>query len=239
MQSRANPFNLQGPGLVDVSAKGEERITILQAHEYPIVTEGIRLILESQPDLQVIAQVHDGVEAVNECMRHKPRVALLSDMLPSLSGFEAARQIKQKVPTCNVVFLAKGSTADMVARALRAGATGYVLKTSSAGELVEAIRNAARSVTHFSPIIANQIVNDYVRLLQTEDESDPYQLLTEGERHVLQMVAEGYTGPQIASRLYITSKAVEKTRQRIMKKLDVRDVTGLVRAAIRMGIVQE
>lgn len=239
MHPKVTPLNVSNPGLVDLSATADTRITILQAHEYPIVTEGIRLILESQPDLQVVAQVHDGIEAVNECVRHKPRVALLSDMLPSLSGFEAARQIKQKVPTTNVVFLAKGSTGDMVARALRAGATGYVLKTSSAGELVEAIRNAARSVTHFSPVIANQIVNDYVRLLQTEDESDPYQLLTEGERHVLQMVAEGYTGPQIASRLYITTKAVEKTRTRIMKKLDVRDVAGLVRAAIRMGIVQE
>ncbi|NDD28100.1 MAG: DNA-binding response regulator [Proteobacteria bacterium] len=239
MPSRTNPFNIAPPSLVDVSAGADERITVLQAHEYPIVTEGIRLILEAQTDLQVIAQVHDGVEAVDACVKFRPKVALLSDMLPSLSGFEAARQIKQKVPTCNVVFLAKASTGDMVARALRAGATGYVLKTSSAAELVDAIRNAARSVTHFSPTIANQIVNDYVRLLQTEDESDPYLLLTEGERHVLQMVAEGYTGPQIASRLYITSKSVEKTRQRIMKKLDVRDVAGLVRAAIRMGIVQE
>ncbi len=82
-------------------------------------------------------------------------------------------------------------------------------------------------------------MSDYVRLLQGEDDTDPYQMLSEGERHVLQMVAEGFTGPQIASRLYITSKAVEKTRTRIMKKLDVRDMAGLVRAAIRLGLVAE
>lgn len=218
---------------------GNERITILHAHEYAILAEGIRLILESQPDMQVLGQADDGVQAVSECLRLKPAIALLSDTLPSLSGIEAARQIKQGLPTCNVVFLSKHSSPDVVARALRAGATGYVVKDSSAAELVHAIRSAAKGVPFFSPSIASQIVTDYVRLLQAEDESDPYQLLSEGERHVLQMVAEGMTGPQIASRLYITSKAVEKTRQRIMKKLDVRDTASLVRAAIRMGLVGE
>jgi len=217
----------------------DEPIPIFHAHEYAILADGVRHILESQADMQVVGQAEDGVQAVSECLRLKPRIALLSVTLPNLSGIEAARQIKQGLPECNVVFLSKQNSPDMVARALRAGATGYVIMDASASELLQAVRSAAKGVPFFSPAIASLIVSDYVRLLQTDDDSDPYQMLSEGERHVLQMVAEGYTGPQIASRLYITAKAVEKTRQRIMKKLDVRDMAGLVRAAIRMGLVAE
>lgn len=217
----------------------EGAITIVQAHEYAILAEGVRLILEAQADMQVLAVAEDGVHMVAECQRLQPRVALMSDTLATLSGVEAARQIKQSMPGCHVVFLSKHSAPDIVARALRAGVTAYVVKDASAAELVQAVRSAAKGIPFFSPSIASLIVTDYVRLLQGEDENDPYQLLSEGERHVLQMVAEGYTGPQIASRLYITTKAVEKTRQRLMKKLDVRDMAGLVRAAIRMGLVAE
>jgi len=214
-----------------------DKISVFLADDHALLAEGIGMILEAQPDMLVVGRAQDGMQAVEECKRLRPQVLLVDISLPKLSGFDVAFQITETCPETKVVFLTKHESAEMVARAVKVGASGYVVKTNFSNELLTAIRYVARGLKYFCPLISQHLLSDYGRRLQSLDAgADPAAALSNRERQVLQLVAEGNSSPQIAEQLFLSVKAIEKIRQRIMKKLEVKDVANMVRAAIRMGL---
>src|SRR5947207_15398954 len=207
-------------------------IRILIADDHAIVAEGLKHLVEAQPDLQVVATVGDGRAAVHAAKETEPDVVLMDLSMPELNGADAARAIIDERPACKVIVLSMYAEREYVRRALKAGATGYVVKRSAAKELVEAIRAVHAGQRYLSPRVAEVVINDYA-----EERDDPLARLSAREREVLQLLAEGRTGAEIAQRLSLSQKTVETYRARLVEKLGIRDVAGLVRFAIQRGLV--
>ncbi|MBV8033186.1 MAG: response regulator transcription factor [Betaproteobacteria bacterium] len=207
-------------------------IRLLIADDHGVVAEGLRHLVEMQPDMQVIACVEDGREAVRVAGAGRPDVVLMDLSMPELNGADATRAIVEHDPRCRVIVLSMYSEREYVRRALKAGAVGYVVKRSAAKEVVEAIRAAHGGRRFLSPRVADLMLEDPGEL-----EQDPLARLSAREREVLQLIAEGRTGAEIASRLELSPKTVETYRARLIEKLGIRDVPGLVRFAIQRGLV--
>ena len=207
-------------------------IRVLIADDHGVVAEGLRHLVEMQPDMQVIACVEDGREAVRVAGAGRPDVVLMDLSMPELNGADATRAIVEHDPRCRVIVLSMYSEREYVRRALKAGAVGYVVKRSAAKEVVEAIRAAHGGRRFLSPRVADLMLEDPGEL-----EQDPLARLSAREREVLQLIAEGRTGAEIASRLELSPKTVETYRARLIEKLGIRDVPGLVRFAIQRGLV--
>jgi DNA-binding NarL/FixJ family response regulator len=209
-------------------------IKVLIADDHGVVAEGLKHLVEAQPDMKVIACVTDGREAVRMARESRPDVVLMDLSMPELNGADATRAILRRDPGCRVIVLSMYAEREYVRRALKAGAVGYVVKRSAAKELVEAIRAAHAGQRYLSPRVADVVVDDYAT---GEKEDDPLARLSAREREVLQFIAEGRTGAEIAERLALSQKTVETYRARLIEKLGIRDVPGLVRFAIQRGIV--
>src|SRR5437762_14115561 len=207
-------------------------IRILIADDHAIVAEGLKHLVEAQSDLEVVATVGDGRAAVHAARETEPDVVLMDLSMPELNGADAARAIIDERPACKVIVLSMYAEREYVRRALKAGATGYVVKRSAAKELVEAIRAVHAGQRYLSPRVADVVINDYA-----EERDDPLARLSAREREVLQLLAEGRTGAEIAQRLSLSQKTVETYRARLVEKLGIRDVAGLVRFAIQRGLV--
>jgi DNA-binding NarL/FixJ family response regulator len=208
-------------------------IKILIADDHGVVAEGLKHLVEAQPDMEVIACVADGREAVQQARDAQPDVVLMDLSMPELNGADATRAILQRDPKCRVIVLSMYSQREYVRRALKAGAVGYVVKRSAAKEVVEAIRAVHAGQRYLSPRVADVVLEDY-----TDDkQDDPLTRLSGREREVLQLLAEGRTGAEIAQRLSLSQKTVETYRARLVEKLGIRDVAGLVRFAIQKGLV--
>jgi DNA-binding NarL/FixJ family response regulator len=208
-------------------------IRVLIADDHGVVAEGLKHLVEAQPDMEVIACVSDGREAVRVARDARPDVVLMDLSMPELNGADATRAIMQRDPNCRVIVLSMYAEREYVRRALKAGALGYVVKRSAAKELVDAIRAAYAGQRYLSPRVADVVVEDYT----AEDQDDPLARLSAREREVLQLIAEGRTGAEIAERLTLSQKTVETYRARLIEKLGIRDVPGLVRFAIQRGLV--
>jgi DNA-binding NarL/FixJ family response regulator len=195
------------------------------------VRQGLRALLE-RAGMEVVAEAADGLEAVRLAEKHKPDVAVLDVVMPNLNGLDAARQIMQKVPSTRTALLTMQTEDHQVASALRAGVKAYLLKTQAAEDLVQAIHEVNRGHVFLSSTVSRVVVDGYL-----SGEQAPLDPLAPREREVLQLVAEGKTSKEIASLLNVSVKTAESYRANIMEKLDIHETAGLVRYAIRRGLV--
>lgn len=210
----------------------QQEITIVLADDHAVMRDGVRMVLESQPDLRVIGTADDGAHAVDLVDALRPDVAVLDIAMPNTNGLAAARQILRRAPATKIIFLSMHDGEEYFKEALRAGAAGYVLKRAAATELVAAIRAVQKGESYLDPAVT--------RTLHDLGEGDSGHLadLTERELEVLKLVAEGLTNRQIAAQLIISVKTVQSHRTNIMEKLDLHDRTDLVKYAIRRGLIQ-
>ena len=210
-------------------------ITILLADDHSIVRQGLRALLEVEPDFCIVGEAADGLEVTQLIEYLRPDVLVLDLMMPGLDGLEVTRRVNQRSPQTRVIILSMYGNEAYVVEVLRNGAAGYVLKKSTADELVRAVRAVVAGQRYLSPPLSEQTIETY---MQKADEStqDLYDLLTAREREVLYLVAEGHTNAEIAARLFISSRTVEMHRANLMRKLDLRSQADLIRYALRRGI---
>jgi two-component system response regulator NreC len=207
-------------------------VRVMLADDHEIVRQGLRVLLERE-GFDVVGEAADGREAMKLCEAHHPEVAILDLSMPLLNGVEAARQIIKSNSRTKVVLLTMHTEDHLILESLRAGVTGYVLKTRASGELVQAIRAVCRGEMFLTQSISRTIVQAFLV------KSDlPQQPISDRERQVLQLVAEGKTTKEVANLLGISVKTAESHRSNMMEKLDIHDTAGLVRYAIRKGIIQ-
>jgi DNA-binding NarL/FixJ family response regulator len=210
-------------------------IKILIADDHKIMRDGLRSLLEEQPDMEVVAEAENGQMAVQLAQERKPDVVIMDINMPDFNGIEATRQMIATLPEVKVIALSMHSDRRLVLGMLRAGASGYLLKDCAFEELARAIETVAANQPYLSPSIARTVIEDYVdRIAQTE--SATADVLTAREREVLQLLAEGWSTKQIASHLHISVKTVETHRRRIMEKLGLRSIAELTKYAIREGL---
>ncbi len=205
---------------------------VLLADDHPIVRQGLKALLERE-GLEVVAQVSDGQEAVRLARELHPDVAVLDFAMPLLNGLDAAREILQASPRTRTILLTMYTDDHYVLEALRAGVRGYVVKTQAAADLVRAIQDVSRGLVYLSPAVSQTVVQAY--LSKTELPADP---LSPREREVLQLVAEGKTTKEIAGLLKVSVKTAESHRNHLMDKLAIHDIAGLVRYAVRRGMIR-
>jgi two-component system, NarL family, response regulator NreC len=207
-------------------------LKILLADDHEIVRQGLRVLLERE-GLSVIAEAPDGREAVKSCEKQAPDVCVLDLSMPNLNGIDAAREIIKRNPRTKVVLLTMHTEDHLILESLRAGVTGYVLKTRAADELIQAIRAVSRGDMHLTPGISRTVVQAFL-----SKEEMPTRTISDRERQVLQLVAEGKTTKEVAVALGISVKTAESHRSNLMEKLDIHETAGLVRYAIKSGIIQ-
>lgn len=208
---------------------------ILIADDHTLVRAGFRSLLEQLPDYVVVAEVGDGREALRLVAQLQPDVVLMDVKMPSLNGLEATARISRDHPAVRVVILSMYTNEEYVLQALRAGAVGYLLKDAATAELQLAIQAAVRGEMYLSPSISKRVLQDYIQLVGSG--GGMLDALTLRQREVLQLIAEGRTMKEIAQALQISVKTAESHRAQLMERLDIHDVTGLVRFAIRVGLV--
>jgi DNA-binding NarL/FixJ family response regulator len=211
-------------------------LRILLADDHAMVRQGLRKVLEERPEWQVVAEAGDGHEAVRLAELHKPNVAVLDVAMPLLNGIEATRRIVKRVPQTRILVLSMYSDEAYVTQMMKAGATGYLLKDSGGADLVEAVQSVAQGKSYFSPAVARLMLDDYARQRGTED--DRYESLSDREREVFQLIAEGKANKEIAALLFISLSTVETHRARIMEKLDLHSAAEIVLHAVRRGVIR-
>lgn len=211
--------------------------SILLADDHAVLRHGLRRILEDRPGWRVVAEASNGRDAVAAAEMHRPAVAVLDVAMPILNGIEATRQIRRRVPGTRVLILSMHADEAYVIQAVQAGARGYVLKESAGAEIVEAVATLRAGRSFFSPAVESIMLDDYVRTLTERGLTDRYDALSEREREVLQLVAEGRSTREIADLLSISVATVETHRAHILQKLDLKNTAGVVLFAARRGIV--
>ena len=212
-------------------------IRLLIADDHALIRQGIRSILSDEPDLLIVAEASDGIEAVSLAEMHHPDIAVIDISMKALNGIDATSQIVRRCPLTLVIVISMFGDERYVNRVVRAGAKAYVLKDSSNDDLLQAIRALRAGQTFFSPAVARLVLEGYARSLDGSVAEDRFELLTEREREVYQMLAEGKTNKVIAKYLDLSIHTVETHRIRIMTKLDVHNMAELVLNAVRRGIV--
>jgi two-component system, NarL family, response regulator NreC len=208
-------------------------ITILLADDHHLVRQGIRTLLESDSELEVVGEASNGIECVQMVDKYKPQVVVLDLMMPGINGLEVTRQVSEKT---RVLILSMHSNEAYVLEALQKGAYGYVLKDSTADELIQAVMEVARGKRYLSPPFSDRAIAAYVQRAQSTA-ADPYETLSNREREVLYMVAAGQSNNDISTSLSISPRTVEGHRSNIMHKLNLQSQAELIRYAIRKGIL--
>lgn len=212
-------------------------IRIVLADDHTLVRQGLRLMLEREPGLKVVAEASNGREALEAVDASLPRVIILDLAMPTLNGIEAARQIHLKHPSIAIVVLSMHSDESYVLRALKAGARAYLLKDSADTDLIGAVKAVTEGKAFFSPAISRVLVEDYVRQLQQKGVEDSYDLLTSREREILQLLGEGKSNKDVAQLLNLSPYTVETHRSNVMEKLNLHSVPELILYAVRKGVV--
>lgn len=211
-------------------------ITILLADDHAIVRDGLRFLLEAQPDMDVVGEASSGRDAVRMATELQPAVAIMDITMPGLNGIEASLQIKASCPDTGIIVLSMHSTSEHVFRALQAGARGYLLKESAPPQVVAAVRAVHCGQRYLSPSIIDTLAEDYVHQRSIADADSPLSRLSPREREVLQLVVEGRSSAEIARAVHLSPKTVETYRSRLMGKLGVGDLISLVKFAIQHGL---
>lgn len=211
-------------------------VTLLMADDHPVVRQGLRHLLEVEPNFKVVGEASNGLEAVQLVEKVKPNVLIVDIVMPGLNGLEVLKQVKERSPETCCIVLSMQSADVYVVEALKAGALGYVLKETGPSELVNAVHQVIRGQRYLSPRISERLIDVLIESAQTST-SDPYQTLTNREREVLQMAAEGLSSSEIAKRLTISPRTAELHRGRMMNKLGLKNQTELIRYAFKRGIL--
>lgn len=212
-------------------------IRVLIADDHTLVRDGVRALLATAGDIEVVAEAADGREAVAKARDVRPDVVLIDIAMPGLGGLEAVPMLKREVPSARILVLTQYEHADYVRRFMRLGVAGYVLKKAAGAELITAIRAASRGGLVLDPAIARDAMTDPGPA--AAETADPYDSLTDRERQVLKLVAEGRSNKEVASFLDVSVKTAMTHREHVMQKLDLHDRTELTRYAIRRGVIQE
>ena len=212
-------------------------IKVILADDHHLVRQGIRSLLEKAEDIEVIAEAENGLEAVKLAERYQPQVLVMDIGMPRLNGVQAAEQIRNLDLPTKVVILSMHSDEMVVRQAIRSGAWGYLLKDSVATELLLAIRAAQRGEVYLSPAVSKVVMTNFINGRTNVEDFSGFDSLSLREREVLKLIAEGYTNKAIADTLFITIKTVEKHRASVMAKLNLQDMAGLVRVAIKHGLI--
>jgi two-component system, NarL family, response regulator NreC len=213
-------------------------IRILVADDHTLFRQGVRRVLQEQPGWEVVAEASDGAEAVRHAIEHEPNVAILDISMPRLNGVDATRQIVRRLPDVRVLIVSMHSDEVFVSQALQAGAHGFLLKDAADSDLVRAVADLSNGKSFFSPAVSKVVLDDYVRQLAARGVTDRFETLSEREREVFQLIAEGHSNKDIAGVLNISPGTVETHRARIMEKLDIHSVAEIVLYAVRKGIVR-
>jgi DNA-binding NarL/FixJ family response regulator len=210
-------------------------VRILIADDHPIVRKGLRDLLDEEPDMTVVGEASDGTQALTKIEQLKPDIAIVDMMMPGHNGLEVIRQAKYYFPSIHIIVLSMNSNDAYITEALKRGASGYVLKETGPSELVNSVKVVLSGKIFLSAQLPEYLIFEY---LNSDDFSaDPYEKLTNREREVLQLSAEGFTSVEIAERLNISNRTVELHRANFMEKLNLRHQTDLVRFAIKRGIL--
>jgi len=211
-------------------------ISVFLADDHAVVRDGLRFLLQAQPDIQVIGDAANGRDAVRQVTQLRPNVVILDIAMRELNGIEAAREIGHVCPSAQVIILSMHSTTEHISRALQAGARGYLLKESAGIEVVNAVRAVHAGHRYLGPKISDRLVDDYVLQRQATETEGPLARLSPREREVLQLVVESKSSAEIADTLSLSQKTVDTYRSRLMHKLGISDLPGLVKFAIQHGL---
>lgn len=212
-------------------------IRVLLVEDHTIVRKGLRSLLEYEPDIEIVGEAADGREALQKIEELTPDVALMDLAMPGLNGLEATRQSRRRFPHTSVLILSVHTNEEYVLEVLRAGASGYVVKKAAPDELVGAIKAVFAGESYLSPSVSRQVIDDYLRQTANAAEEDSYQSLTDREREVLQLLAEGHTNREVAEMLSISVKTVETHRAHLLEKLGISTLADLIKFAIRKGVI--
>jgi two-component system response regulator NreC len=212
-------------------------VRILLADDHNVLRAGLKVLLERQDGFQVVAEARDGRETIELAQKYTPDIILLDIAMPNLSGIEAARQITARHPEIGIIVLSMHADESYLLRALKAGAKGYLLKDSEETDLIHAIRAVCDGKAFFSPAISKLMMDDYMRQLAQQGGEDSYELLTNREREVLQMLAEGKTNKDVATALFLSPHTVESHRKAILQKLNLHSLAEMMLYAMRKGLI--
>jgi DNA-binding NarL/FixJ family response regulator len=219
-----------------------ETIKVLLADDHALVRAGIISLLQRLSGIQVIAEAGDGHETLRLIREKKPDIVLLDISMPGLNGLEITDRVNKEFPKIRIIVLSMHMNEEYVLHAIRVGASGYLLKNSGIEELELAIKSVARGEMYLSPPVSRQVIMDYIKRLNSKaghkkPQSGLYEILTPRQREILQLIAEGSTTKEIANKLKVSIKTVDTHRTQLMERLDIHDIAGLVRYAIRTGIL--
>ncbi len=215
-----------------------KKIRILLAEDHTIVRQGLVALLRSDPEMEVVGEASDGIEAVELAKKLVPDIILMDIAMRNLNGLEATRRIKKLFPHMKVLALTMYENEEWIFQILKSGASGYLIKDSAMTELISAIRAVNQGDSYLSPSISRKVINEYIRKAEVGERERLEDLLSDREREVLQLIAEGNSIPQIASLLCISKKTVEAHKTHIMEKLNIHDKVGLIKYAIRTGLTR-
>jgi DNA-binding NarL/FixJ family response regulator len=215
-----------------------KKIKVVVADDHTLVRKGLCAILEGESEIEVVGEAEDGREAIRKVEQLEPDVVLLDITMPILNGLEATRQLKKRFPKLKILILTMHDNEEYVFETLRAGASGYLVKRSAPNELISAIKAVYREGSFLSPAISKRVIDEYVRVGPKKVKADEeFGKLTEREREILQLIAEGRANREIAELLHISIKTVESHRSHIMEKLNLRNIAELTQYAIRKGLI--
>jgi len=212
-------------------------LRILLADDQGIVRRGMRALLETDPQIEVVAEASDGQEALRLCETAAPDIAILDVAMPKLNGIDVAAQAVKRNPALRAIVLSMYADESYVVRALAAGARGYLLKEATDDDLLPAVRAVAAGKSFFSPAVSQMLLEDYMRHLQQRGLEDTYHLLTDREKEVLQLLAEGRTNKEVAQALDVGVSTIETHRANLMQKLGLHNTAEIVLYAVRKGVI--
>ena len=211
-------------------------IAVFIADDHTVVRDGLRLLIETQSDMKVVSEASNGREAARQVLRTNPDVVIMDLAMPELNGVEATRQIRENCPATKVIILSMHSSSEHIFQALKAGAHGYLLKESAGMEVISAIRVVHSGKRYLSEKIGDQMIDEYIHNREIVETGSPLSKLSTREREILQLVVEGKSSADIGRTLFISPKTVETYRSRLMQKLGISDLAGLIKFAIQHGI---
>lgn len=217
----------------------QEKVTVVLAEDHTILREGLRALLCAGEEFEVVGEASDGRQAIRTAASLQPQLVLLDLSMPGMNGLEALKEIKKQCPKTKVVVLTVHSAEEYVLATLKAGAEGYILKDASATELLLALRNVVSGRPYLSPGIADKVIGGYLDSRKTLKPQSAWETLTDRERQVLKLIAEGRTNKEIADYLYISPKTVEKHRANLMRKLDLHNTAAITAFAMEKGLVEK
>ena len=216
----------------------QKPIKIFLADDHTIVREGLAKLLEGEANLQVVGEAENGREAVGKVEELKPDIVLMDIAMPMLNGIEATRQIRKICPETKIIILSMHSHERYISELFRLGASGYLLKSAAGTDIITAIQASLRGETYLSPSISNKVVEGYISLKKESHQEDRYNRLSNREREVFQMIAEGRSTKEIAEILFVSPSTVKTHRANIMEKLEMENISQLIQFAIHLGIVE-